>query len=448
MNQYFFYLCFNGLLLLSSVAMAEQAVSIAKESIPEPLNLQYALSMATRMDSSEIMGFSARRQMAMADQELAISESGFFAEINGRLRYVDPSSIVPASETNDNKISLDISKRLYDFGQSSSKIAASQQKLASVEALYANTISKRTILILQAYFNVLLADVIYDHANEAMAVDYVTLDKLRSRFELGQISDIELLAMENQYRQTRRDRSQALSLQRISRNRLAQLISPGQLATDLDIPDFKQLPMLSSARKLQEIDNLYEIAFKQNALLVSHEHKLEALRHKLNAFQAEKYPVISAHVQAADYARDLGSSDKFRAGIEIRVPLYQAGQENSKIKKAVGKLIQLEAEQIQLKQDLEQQILELWLSISDLKQQFSGANSDIDVSLDYRELYLDKSRALYELEVTSDIGDAMVELTQAQLFKMQTVFDLAIAWAKLDSLLGNSMNYFAEQGDG
>lgn len=447
MNRYLYSLYIFCLLFLSSFSIAEQTVPVNTKSVPEPLNLQYALSMATRTDSSEIMGYSARHQMAMADQELAMSETGFFAEINGRLRYVDPSSIVPASETNDNKISLDISKRLYDFGQSSSKIAASQQKLASVEALYADTISKRTILILQAYFNVLLADVIYDHANEAMAVDYVTLDKLRSRFELGQISDIEILSMENQYRQTRRNRSESLSLQRISRNRLAQLISPGHLSTDLDLPDFKQLPMLSSERKLQEIDSLYQIAFKQNSRLLSHQHKLAAVRHKLDAFQAEKYPVISAHVQAADYARDLGSSDKYRAGIEIKVPLYQAGQENSKIKKSTGKLIQLEAEKIQIKQDLEQQILELWLNISDLKQQFSGTNSDIDVSLDYRELYLDKSRALYELEVTSDIGDAMVELTEAQLFKMQTVFDLAIAWAKLDSLLGDSMNYFAGKGD-
>lgn len=432
MKRYLFFFYFSGLFLLGSVSIAE------KNTLPEPLNLQYALSMASRTASSEIMNYSAQRQMALADQELVMSETGFFAEINGRLRYVDPS----ASETNDSKLSLDISKRLYDFGQSSSRIAASQQQLASVEVLYANTISKRTILILQAYFNVLLADVIFDHANETMAVDYVTLDKLRSRFELGQISDIELLAMENNYRQTRRDRNKALSVQRISRNRLSQLISPGQLSTDLELPDFKQLHLLSVERILQDVDKLYEMAYKQNSLLLSHEHKLKAVRHKVDVFQAEKYPVISAHVQAADYARELGSSDKFRAGIEFRMPLYQAGQENSKIKKTIGKLTQLEAEKIQIKQDLEQQILELWLRISDLKQQFSGSLSDLDVTLDYRELYLDKSRALYELEVTSDIGDAMVELTQAQLFKMQTVFDLAIAWAKLDSLLGNSMRYY------
>lgn len=62
--------------------------------------------------------------------------------------------------------------------------------------------------------------------------------------------------------------------------------------------------------------------------------------------------------------------------------------------------------------------------------------------MDYRDLYLERSRALYELEVTSDLGDAMVQLSEAQLFKAQTFFELAVAWAKLDSLLGSSMNYY------
>ncbi|MCU7800392.1 MAG: hypothetical protein KZQ70_09655 [gamma proteobacterium symbiont of Lucinoma myriamae] len=43
--------------------------------------------------------------------------------------------------------------------------------------------------------------------------------------------------------------------------------------------------------------------------------------------------------------------------------------------------------------------------------------------------------------MTSDLGDAMVELSQAQLFKIQTVFELAVCWAKLDSLLGNLITY-------
>lgn len=427
-----FQLLFSLFLLLFVLLDAQS------ESMPEPLTLQYALNKATWTESPEMMSYSAQHQMALAEQDLATSEQGIFAEINGRLRYVDPSSLVPASETNDSKLSLDIYKRLYDFGRTSANIEASKSHLASVQSLYTDYVSKRKVSILQAYFNVLLADIIYDHANESMAVDYVLLDKVRSRFELKQISDIDLLKVENDYRKTRRDRAQALSDQRMTRHKLAQLINPGNLSIKLEKPDIEAIHSLSTSRELKEIEQLYEITYKQNPRLIASNLQLESVRLKLSAFQAEKYPVFSAHLQAADYARDLGSSDKYRAGIQVRVPLYQAGQENAKIKLATGQLIQLESEKLQIQNELEQQVLELWLKISDLKQQYS----DPDFTMDYRDLYLERSRALYELEVTSDIGDAMVELSQAQLFKARTLFELAVSWAKLDSLLGSSMNYY------
>ena len=224
---------------LCSLLYCSVMTAYADEQIPEPLTLKYALSKAASIESPELMSYSAQRQMALAEQDLAISSLGIFASINGRLRYVEPSAIVPASETNDSKISLDISKRLYDFGRSDANIEASKRNLASVDALYTDYISRRTVAILQAYFNVLLADIIFNHANEVMAVDYVTLDKERSRFELKQISDIDFLAIDNKYRKTRRERNQALSDQRITRQHLAQLISPGQLSESLDMPDLK-----------------------------------------------------------------------------------------------------------------------------------------------------------------------------------------------------------------
>ncbi len=410
---------------------SEQAV------VPEPLTLEYALSKASLADSPEMMSFYAQRQVALGEQDLAVSAQGVFVEVNGRLRYVVPSPILPGDEHNDSKISLDVTKRLYDFGRTRSRIEASKEKLASIDALYTDYTSRRSVAILQAYFNVLLADIIYNHANESMAVSYVALDKLRSRAELGQVSDVKLMEVENAYRTTLRERNQASSDQRTTRHKLSQLISPGQLSTKLDMPQLSQMQPLSADRELPELEQLNALAHRQNPRLLSLEHQLESMRLKLDAVQAEKYPVISARVQAADYARYLGASDKFRAGIEFKMPLYQAGQENAKIKRTMGEIMQLEADKMFARQEVEQQILEIWLKITNLKQQ----STDPQTLIDYRDLYLERSRALYEMEVTSDLGDAMVELTQAQLFKAQTDFELAVAWAQLDSLLGNPMNY-------
>ncbi len=428
---YFFLSCF---LFLVSASVS----SLNAQTIPEPVTLEFALSRASQSDSPEMMSFSAQQQIALAEQDIAHANEGVYVYINGRLRYVEPSKIVPASKTNDSKLSLDISRRLYDFGQTRSLIDASKANLASVNALYSDYLSKRIVAIMQAYFNVLLADIIYSRSMEAMSIVYVRLDKLRSEFELKKISDIELLKAENEYREIRREQMQAQSDQRLTRLRLSHLISPGYLPEQLEAPDLEQLHLLSVKRELPDVEVLYQQALDQNPRLVALEYKLKSARLKIEGYQAEKYPVIEAKLQAADYARELGTSDKYRAGIEVSVPLYQAGQENARIRRSTGELVQLESERLLTRQEIEQQILELWLKISELKRQFD----DPDLTIDYRDLYLDRSRALYELEVTSDLGDAMVKLSDAQLFKAQTVFELAINWAKLDALVGNPMNYY------
>jgi len=86
-------------------------------------------------------------------------------------------------------------------------------------------------------------------------------------------------------------------------------------------------------------------------------------------------------------------------------------------------------------------VLELWLQLQTLKVQREAAG----VGRDYRELYLDRSRALYELEVNADLGDAMVRLTEAELAEVDTEFQTALAWARLDALTGGPVAEQAAQ---
>jgi hypothetical protein len=55
---------------------------------------------------------------------------------------------------------------------------------------------------------------------------------------------------------------------------------------------------------------------------------------------------------------------------------------------------------------------------------------------DYRELYLDRSRALYELEVKTDLGDAMTEMSAVRLDVAHTEFAWMMAQAELAALAG------------
>jgi hypothetical protein len=63
------------------------------------------------------------------------------------------------------------------------------------------------------------------------------------------------------------------------------------------------------------------------------------------------------------------------------------------------------------------------------------------VELNYRELYLDKSRIEYDSELKADLGNAMVFLSHSQLAEKQVLFQIAILWTKLDIMMGKETLY-------
>ncbi|HBH36444.1 MAG TPA: hypothetical protein DDW45_08900 [Gammaproteobacteria bacterium] len=97
--------------------------------------------------------------------------------------------------------------------------------------------------------------------------------------------------------------------------------------------------------------------------------------------------------------------------------------------------------EILARQYLRQAALEQLLSI-DLLEAQQRENS---VEIDYRDLYLDRSRTLYELEVKADLGDAMTNQTSARLAQMETDFQLLMSWAVLDALQGGFLEFVDEK---
>ena len=53
---------------------------------------------------------------------------------------------------------------------------------------------------------------------------------------------------------------------------------------------------------------------------------------------------------------------------------------------------------------------------------------------EYRDLYLDRSRAYYEMEVRSDLGDAMVQSTAVSYMKAKAQFDWQMAYERLQAM--------------
>lgn len=416
------------MLLAIPLSAAEQNVAKTANLLPEPLTLGAALAS---IDNTHPALATARSAEASAAAQLlkARAQDDALLNLNLEARYVDPQPVAPDQSEDDSRASLILSKTLYDFGRSGNAIKAGEELLQSRAQ---QTVLERQRLrrqVMARYFDVIIADTEAARANEAMAIAFVRLDRLKDQFELQMVSDIDLLEQENTYQKALLARTRAEAAQRQTRSQLALTLNrPTQLPSDLALP---ALPGLDAP--LPEYPELLEEALANHAGLNAIQSEVSAAQKRRKAARAERNPRLYAQLEAWEYRREFGSRDPFIASLGLDVPLYQGQRSKAGVAQAEADLQGLEAQARLLEYALRQELLDTTQRIQTLVQQSKQA----DIRSDFRDLYLDRSRAQYDLEIRSDLGDAMAEQTAAKLFSQQTDFQLALAREKLVELTGN-----------
>jgi len=180
--------------------------SLAADTLPEPLTLEYALELATRSDHPDLLKVQAHMADADADLGLVDTENDVQASVSGGLRLIEPSDVAYDQRNNDSYLQLNISKRLYDFGRTEAAEQAADAAIKGGKYRLLDVRQNRYLDVMQRFFDVMLADLRNAKESEAMAVAFVRLDKARARVEMKQLSDLELLALEQDYQQARIDR--------------------------------------------------------------------------------------------------------------------------------------------------------------------------------------------------------------------------------------------------
>lgn len=397
------------------------------EKLPEILTLEHALSLADQAHP-QLKLSEAELLAAQAEQADVDTKSDFQAYLEGRLRYVEPSRIAFDQSNNDSRFGISISKDLYDFGFQEARSKAAQSEVAASQFAFLDTRAHRRMAIVQQFFDVLLADLQFSRYNEEMAVEYVSFDRLRHRKELGQVSDYEVKQQESRFQRIRYRQIEAQNEQRRSRAILAETLNrPGQLPAELAKPEVASLK-----RELPEYEQLLALALEHNYKLKTLYAKLEAAEQQVAAARASENPSLVGEVEAYDYAKEMGSYDKFRAGVTLKVPLFGGSRTDAKTAKAQARLYSIKAQLEDTQGQIRQRVLDTWLELQALK----ARQQEMKILREYRELNLDRSRALYEMEVKTDLGDAMAQISEAEYLSAQTDYKMAAAWLRLDILTG------------
>ena len=321
---------------------------------------------------------------------------------------------------------------------------ATEAGIVGREHYYLYALNQHRLTIMAAYFDALLADFANGRNEEDVKITFVYADRAEKRNELGMVSDIDVLEAQSNYQASRVRLHRSRALQRTTRANLANALNtPENLPSEISLPD---LP--SNNRDIpRSVDAWLTVSEKQNPLLLALQAKMISKQKQLASARDIANPVLSAGAEVSAYTRESGGYDNWRAGVSLDIPLPTSGKTKAAVADKRASLLKVKAELEQQRREVRQDVLESWSDLQTLKIE----GDRVEAAMDFRDLYLDRSRALYQLEVKTDFGDAMLRSHEAHLEELKNRFTIALTWARLEALLGqtvyggDSLNSHTEQ---
>lgn len=401
---------------------------VAVEPLPEPLRLQNALNA---VDALHPQVRRARAEREIAEQALAGTQAERDVTVSARLeaRWIEPNDLAPDQSRNDSRAAIVARKLLSDFGQSSAREAAGTRHLEAAREMETLAHARHTLDVMDRYFNVLLADLGFARDTEAMAAAFVTKERAEERAERGQVSDIEVFRLESEYQTLRVQRQRALQNQRRTRDELAEALNrPGERirtvlapALPLELPD------------LPGLDELMAELESANPTLTAERLQVEAAARGVDAARAQRRPRLYAEAETGYWNREFGGDrNPFAAGLVLEIPLYEGRRQDSRVGHAVAARQRAEADLGHARIEARNRLRELYHEAQALRMQ----RDEAEWRMDYRQLYIDRARYLYDIEDQADLGDSMVQQSAAAYFNAQTEFALAMVYERLALLTG------------
>lgn len=424
--------------LISTAQSTDSTVELGP--LPDPMRVEDALQRVDALHP-RIRRFRAEREEAEQALEATRAERDLSVNAHLEARWVEPNDYVDDRSNNDSRASIVARKLLSDFGHTKTRESAGQQRVEAAEQEEHLAHARHRIHVLERFFDVVLADLAFARDTEAMASAFVAKDRAEERNELGQVSDIEVFRLESEYQTLRVQRTRALQEQDRARAELAEALNrPDRRVRMVLAPMF---PL--SLPELPELEALLDELDRTSPRLTAERHRVEAASRAVAAARSRDGPRLYAEAESGWWNRDLGGGrNPFAAGLVLEIPLYSRRHRDSHVGQAVAARHRAEATLGEARIEARNRLRELY----DEARALQAQRDEAAWRMDYRELYIDRARYLYDIEDQADLGDSMVQQSAAAYFNARTEVDLALTYERLALLTGRpELSPFRDTGE-
>ncbi len=373
----------------------------------------------------------ARQTAAQAEQQLSESLNDFRVSLEGTLRS-GRNDYYNDRFHPDHQARLNARKMLFDAGRRDSGITAAREEAAARDLQLLDTRAQRRLTLMARYFDALLADMQYAADTEFMAVAYVNWDNAKDRRDLGQMPQWELADLESRYLDSRTRRNDVVRKLRDKRMQLGLALNRAEAVRE-DLVDPR---LVHNDRPLPELAPLLDTMLAHNPRLQAQKQMLSAARKRIEGVRADDRPSLEFEAEAAAWSRQASTRDDVRAGLNFVWPLWQGGRIDARMAREQAVFQERQAQYDKLQQELRQALADTWEEIHYLRDSERRGG---EANAHYRELALEKARAEYEMELKTNLGSSMAETQTAHLRKRAVEYRLALALARLEALLGTSL---------
>lgn len=402
----------------------------AQAAQPPKLTLDAVLALADAPHPDLDLA-RAREAGAQAEVRLADSLDDFGLSLEGILR-TGRNGFYDDRFHPDHQARLIARKSLYDGGLRDFGVAAAREEAGARSLQVMDARAQRRLTLMARYFDVLLADMQYNADTEFLAVAYVDWDNNKDRYALGQIPQWKLAELESRYLNARAKRDDTRRKLREKRMQLALAMN----RTDPVLEDLMDPTLADNDRKLPQFDTLLNHALVHNPGLQAQAKLLAAAQTRREAARAVYRPTVAFEAETAAWSRASSTRDDVRAGLNFVMPLWQGDRVNASLAREQVRITEIQLQQEKLAMRLRESLLSVWEEIQYLlDSERRSAKSNVQ----YRDLALEKARAEYEMELKTNLGTSMAEAQLAQLRRRAVEYRLALAWARLEALLGTPL---------